>query len=86
VDIALVDVYVGSSAWFAPGVKPLMVAGGYWPYTAIEVAAMVPAPAPPVCHDAYCPLKGCCETPRAAHVPSAVRGSAGIHPFCSPSW
>lgn len=51
--IALVDVYVGSSAWSALGVKPLMVAGGYWPYVAIELAGIVPAPAPPVCHDAY---------------------------------
>lgn len=84
--MALVDVYVGSNAWFAPAVKPFIVAGGYWPYVAIEEAAMVPAPAPPVCHDVYCPSKGCCEAPRASHVPIAIRGSVGIHPFCSPSW
>lgn len=79
-----VEVYDGRRL-AGPGALEI-VAGGHWPNDAVAVAAIVPAPAPPVCHDSYSPSKGeLCES-SDAHVPLAVRGSAGIHPFSRPSW
>ena len=40
----------------------------------------------PVCHGRKFPGKRLMLTLRGAHLPWAVRGSFGIHPFCRPSW
>lgn len=62
------------------------VVGGQIPYVSTEVATIVPAPAPPVCHDWYDPLKGACGvTPRDSHIPRACLGSLGIQPFSRPN-
>lgn len=73
-----VGVYVGRRD-AAPAL--LIVAGGQ---TRLAVADGLrePAPAPPVCQGARVPLQGLL----LLHAPTAVRGSLGIHPCCTPSW
>ena len=80
-----VAVYVGRSDTDPTG-TPAMDVGGNVPNCALAVAAIVPAPAPPVCHDWNWPSNCSPTTPSFAHMPEAFRGSVGIQPFSSPSW
>ena len=80
VGTALVAVYAGSSAGSSPSTFEIC-GGGYCENEASAVAAIVPAPDPPVCHDWYEPLKGSfCAKPSDWHSPRASRGSVGIQP------
>jgi len=79
-----VGVYVGRSAYTATP-RSDKVVGGHGK-DADTAGAIVPAPAPPVCHDEYVPAKGAWGAFNALHFPELVRGSVGIQPFCSPSW
>jgi hypothetical protein len=58
-----VGVYVGNAAYRAPPM-PDMVAGGHGKDDS-TAAAIVPAPAPPVCHAEYVPAKGAWAAPNA---------------------
>jgi hypothetical protein len=58
-----VGVYVGSAPYGAVPM-PDMVDGGQGK-DASAVAAIVPAPAPPVCHAEYVPAKGAWDAPSA---------------------
>lgn len=59
----------------------LMTVGGH---AKLEdtLAGICPAPEPPVCEG----LRGGCQGAVFPQVPSATRGSLGIHPFCRPNW
>jgi hypothetical protein len=82
--MVLVGVYVGRAAYMSPA-TPDRVAGGHGK-EADTLGAIVPAPAPPVCHEEYVPGKGSWGAFNALHFPTLLRGSVGIQPFCSPSW
>lgn len=82
---APVGVYVGTAVNGTVAGTPESVGGGHCPYDASADAATTPSPAP-VAAGAYVPLKRGTFTSYDAHVPFAVRGSFGIHPFWSPSW
>ncbi len=86
VEIGPVAVYVGTNAGSVafPG-RPEIDGGGYWLKDADIVGLIVPAPAPPVCHERYVPLNGFVFRPNDAQVPTATLGSGGIHPPCRPS-
>jgi len=53
------------------------IIGGGHESESVTVAAICPAPAPPVCHELRVPVKGSVFP----HFPTAARGSVGIHPY-----
>ena len=78
-----VGVYVGTALYAAPP-RPDIVTGGHGKDDD-EAAGIGPAPAPPVCQAEYVPAQGsCAAAPKAWHLPEAVRGSFGTHPFARP--
>ena len=52
----------------------------------MNAASIVTDASPPVCDAEYVSSNWSATTPREAHVPTADRGSVGIHPFSRPSW
>jgi len=61
---------------------PLIVVGGHGNWE-LDDAGMLDVV--PVCHGWKFPSNGSEAVPTLAHIPKAVRGSLGIHPFSKPS-
>lgn len=77
---------IGSSDAASMEPKPHAGLGGNWPYSAMKVDAITPAPASPVCRGSNWPLKGKePPAPAFAQLDIACRRSLGIQPFCRPS-